>query len=154
FAGTNAHALLEEYAPPGPVSPAKVSSSAGELVVLSAKSEAQLLEVARRTCAVVEAQSPISRERLRAIAFTLQTGRQALEERVAFVVRDGLELVAQLQDFLKEGRARNGLRGRAQQREGAWRELGADADLQDAFRAWMTKGKLDLLGRLWVKGLD
>ncbi|MFF8475161.1 SDR family NAD(P)-dependent oxidoreductase [Streptomyces sp. NPDC015414] len=79
--GSNAHIVIEEYPaeyqqPAGPVA----STAGPALLVLSARSEGQLVEQARRLHARL---GELSDADLPAVAFTLQTGRMALEERLA-----------------------------------------------------------------------
>ncbi|WP_086771905.1 SDR family NAD(P)-dependent oxidoreductase [Streptomyces bobili] len=93
--GSNAHVVIAEYRPPA--RPA-VAPATGRpvLLVLSAKSEAQLAEQARRLHARLGEAADAD---LPAIAWTLQTGRMALEERLAFAATSLAEAREQLAAF-------------------------------------------------------
>jgi acyl transferase domain-containing protein len=87
--------ILEEYLPPARPAPAEPRP---QLVVLSAQNPArltaaaqQLLELARRAAPDLSFDDAI---------FTLQTGREAFDQRLAFVADDWARLAAQLEKFL------------------------------------------------------
>ncbi|MBJ8193986.1 hypothetical protein JDS79_45640, partial [Bacillus cereus] len=65
------------------------------IVVLSAKSEGQLLEQAQLLLAAI-GEHPFTDSSLVDIAYTLQVGREAMEERLAFVVGSLRELEEKL----------------------------------------------------------
>ena len=100
--GSNAHVVFEE-APAHPRhDEAEVSSNGVHcLVVLSARKVEQLKMMARRLKEYL-ASSPCkdSPEFLRDLAFTLQTGRLGLKQRVAFLVNSPPQLDSQLDAFL------------------------------------------------------
>ena len=98
FSGTNGFVVLEEYTPPTRT-PARENIAV--LLPLSAQSSEQLRESARalREYLLQTSAGPAA-PRLSDIAATLQVGRAAFEERVAFVVRSREELLDQLADFV------------------------------------------------------
>ena len=79
--GTNAHVIVEEA--PAPASVAATPQP--RLVPLSAANRQVLRESARLLLARVR-ELPPTPETLRDVAFTLQTGRRPMPERVAFLV--------------------------------------------------------------------
>ncbi|MFW6856823.1 ketoacyl-synthetase C-terminal extension domain-containing protein, partial [Burkholderia gladioli] len=80
FGGVNAHVVLEEYV--APVEP--VARPGGPaLVVLSARTEAALTERAAQLLAWLERNPEVD---LYALAYTLQVGRDAMDERLAWAV--------------------------------------------------------------------
>ena len=97
--GANAHVIVAEYepatAPAAPVAPA-----GPQLIVLSARDENRLAEVAARLAdfAAAPGAPPLAQ-----IARTLQDGREPLRERAALVARDLGELRAGLRRFLDGG---------------------------------------------------
>ncbi|MEU1940842.1 SDR family NAD(P)-dependent oxidoreductase, partial [Streptomyces coeruleorubidus] len=91
--GSNAHVVMAEYQPPA--DPVAVSAGPA-LLVLSAKSEAQLVEQARRLHTRL---GELTDADLPAIAWTLQTGRMALEERLAFAASSLAEARERLAAF-------------------------------------------------------
>ncbi|SMF69245.1 amino acid adenylation domain-containing protein [Tistlia consotensis] len=145
--GTNAHAILEE-AP-------KLATAAGPddggpaLIVLSARSEARLSAYAEALLGYLERESP----GLRAMAHTLQTGRRAMAQRLAFVAPDLATVRQRLADFLA-GR-RDGLHaGEATPDDELLAAFGDAAAAGDLVARWQAEGKLDRLAALWVRGLE
>jgi acyl transferase domain-containing protein/surfactin synthase thioesterase subunit len=130
FGGTNAHVVLEEHR--GAAS--RGSARAAHVIVLSARTEERLAAQARSLRAFVTSASP----NLAELAFTLQSGREAMPERLAIVARDTSELADRLERFLDDGGATGVHRGRATSQGGSAR---ADGDL-------------DRLAALWARGAD
>jgi acyl transferase domain-containing protein/enoyl-CoA hydratase/carnithine racemase/aryl carrier-like protein len=155
--GSNAHLVIEEYrapqqpaaAPAGPV-----------LVPLSARTPEQLLQRARDLLGCIE--QGAAPPDLAAIAWTLQAGREAMEERAAVVVHSVDELAAQLRLLQDSGAGES----RAEGMNGDWHrasvrqhkdeiaDFGADAGRQQAFEGWLAEHRLPQLAPLWVRGLD
>ena len=90
FGGTNAHVLLEGYA-----ANLSGSTAARVMVPLSAKAPARLRAYAERLARFLET-TAVS---LPDLAFTLQTGREPMPARVAFVVTTRDELLGQLRAY-------------------------------------------------------
>jgi FkbH-like protein len=91
--GTNAHLIVEEYLAPSISAAMPGDQSSGEqVIVLSARTEEQLLERARQMLAVLR-EVDGDRPALADLAYTLQVGREPMRARLAFVARDleGLE---------------------------------------------------------------
>lgn len=93
WGGANAHIVLEEYFLPAP---AKEDETLGpKLIVLSAKSEDRLKAYARSLLAHVQKHSV----ELADLAYTLQVGRDPLEERLGLVVNSMEQLEEKLSAF-------------------------------------------------------
>ncbi|NNC03638.1 acyltransferase domain-containing protein [Corallococcus exiguus] len=88
--GTNAHIVLEE----APVLPASGASRPAQLLVLSAKSDAALDAATKNLAAHLKAHPA---QALADVAFTLQTGRQAMAKRRVLVCRDRDDALAALE---------------------------------------------------------
>ncbi|MBX3711493.1 MAG: SDR family NAD(P)-dependent oxidoreductase [Lysobacter sp.] len=148
--GANAHVLLQEYLPaPAAMHGSAMPPGGRVLVPLSARSEEQLRQKAADLRDALRAAGDALA--LDEVACTLQIGREAMEERVALLVGDRAELVAQL-DALAEGRPPAGPHHRGQvqrRRDAASAEAVADA-LADALRGQ----RLPELARLWVGGVE
>ena len=84
--GTNVHLVIEEFVGGGDARPAAANQP--ELIVVSAKDEERLPEALGNLRAFVRETTAS----LFDVAYTLQTGREALEHRAAFVVRSLAEL--------------------------------------------------------------
>jgi acyl transferase domain-containing protein/enoyl-CoA hydratase/carnithine racemase/aryl carrier-like protein/SAM-dependent methyltransferase len=152
FSGTNAHLVLEG----APERATRTSRDAGPerpvLFPLSAKTPEQLQQRALDLADALESDAAPS---LLDTAYTLQVGRQAMEERCAVVARTRAELVERLRDFA-EGRKPRGLHvGSTLARTGKLAFIGQDGDLQAVLiETCLREGKLDKLAELWVDGVD
>ncbi|WP_445429502.1 beta-ketoacyl synthase N-terminal-like domain-containing protein [Bacillus atrophaeus] len=98
FGGVNAHVVLEEYIPSHKESPADETVNAPQIVVLSAKNQDRLQAVVQQMLGYVKQQNELS---LKNYAYTLQVGREAMNDRLALVLSSRDELIAGLQDCLK-----------------------------------------------------
>ncbi|MCG7407083.1 SDR family NAD(P)-dependent oxidoreductase [Paenibacillus sp. ACRRX] len=152
--GANAHVLLEEYIEQAEVRhyPAVTPQHPG-LIVLSAKNEERLLAQAKQLLTVL-VQHDYSDEQLRDAAYTLQVGREAMDERLALISGSVQELKAQLQGYID---GRNDLervfRGQSKRNKEALSIFAADLELQDTIWRWMERKEYAKLLDLWVKGL-
>ncbi|MBM7440074.1 polyketide synthase PksL [Streptomyces sp. HB132] len=144
--GSNAHVVVAEYQPPA--LPAEtLADGRPALLVLSAKSEAQLVEQARRLHARL---GEVADADLPAIAWTLQTGRMALEERLAFAVGSLAEARELLASFATDPAP-----------AGPWHRGTVRSDrpadttaTRAALNAWTRQGSYeDLLAR-WTDGAE
>ncbi len=145
--GSNAHLIVEEY--PEPASMAKPNSVLA--IVISARTAAQLQEKARELLRFVS-ERPVDLVRL---AYTLQVGREGMEERVGLVVSTVAELEQKLTGYVNgatdleevyAGQVRKN-------KEGLWL-FNTDADLQQTMEKWLEAGKLTRLLELWVQGVE
>ncbi len=90
------------------------------------------------------------------LAYTLQVGREAMDERLAIMATSFDELAEKLNAFI-EGRsdAVNDLyRGQVRQNKSVLAAFAEDEELQEALTKWMQRGKFAKLLDLWVKGLN
>jgi len=152
--GANAHVVLEEYIPGEQARPQiRITAQNPAIIVLSAKDEDRLKEQAQRLLTAIR-ERQLSGPGLADIAYTLQTGREAMEERLAIVVSSIEELEEKLQGFT-EGRAgiKDLYRGQVKRNKETLAIFTADEELQEAIEKWMQRGKYAKLLDLWVKGL-
>ncbi|MFG2590380.1 SDR family NAD(P)-dependent oxidoreductase [Streptomyces sp. NPDC048438] len=150
--GAIAHVIIEEY-PPGQNHPARAARPPHpELVVLSGKDDERLRERARTLLMWLE--GPGRDADLTDLAYTLQVGREAMEDRLALVVDGPDALRAHLRAFVDgEQDAANVFRGGVRQDKDAVALLEADEEMRDLVRQWLAQGRLDKLANVWVKGL-
>jgi acyl transferase domain-containing protein len=105
FGGVNAHVVIEEYVPPLPRSAGVLPPRGGEaLIVLSAKNADQLRERAKLLHAALS-RGALDESQLDSIAYTLQVGRDPMEERLGFAVSSLEELRDKLAAYLQRGTA-------------------------------------------------
>lgn len=148
--GANAHLIIEEYRP----SILPDAPTHGQVIVpLSARTAEQLRQRVRDLVAFIE-RSEHSID-LGSMAYTLQVGREAMEERAAFLAISSKDLIAKLKSFLYE----NSLGGEiyhAQVREHkeTLSQISAERDFQHTIEQWIDSGNLPKLAEFWVKGLD
>ncbi|MBO0781630.1 MAG: SDR family NAD(P)-dependent oxidoreductase, partial [Ktedonobacteraceae bacterium] len=148
--GSNAHVVIEEYLEEkGQISEAGLAA----LVVLSGKSEAQLKEQVENLQHWLEEQR-LNEEELANVAYTLQVGREAMEQRVGLLVTSLEELKAKLRRYLEGEQGIEDLyRGEVKRNKETLSVFVADEELQEAIAKWIERGKYAKLLDLWVKGL-
>ena len=140
FGGANAHVVLEEYVEPPLASPAGVPRP--QVIVLSAKNEDRLKAYAAKLLLHCERQ-PVEIARL---AYTLQAGRDAYVQRLAFVAADADDLRAQLKLFIRTASASERLH------LGRCKPDASSALSIDTLHAWVRDGELDRVAQAWVRG--
>jgi len=149
FGGVNAHVVLEEHLPP--TQSGVRNDETDHIIVLSSKTPEQLQEYAGRLALFLEeAADDLS---LAGVAWTLQSGREVMAERLALVVGGIAELAAKLGRFSDNGGSVKGLHWGNALRESKDVDLLLDGE---AGRAYMDisiqNRELDKLAALWVKG--
>ncbi len=149
FGGVNAHVIVEEYVGPrrtptvfnGPV-----------VVVLSARSEEQLLDQAQQLLAYLERQNEVN---LADLAYTLQVGREALGLRLALVTESISALKEQLLRYVRgKAASEDTYQGEPRRNQEALALFRDDEGMQKAIEVWIAKGKVSKLAQLWVQGLE
>jgi acyl transferase domain-containing protein len=152
FSGTNAHLVIEEYAPP-PDQAAPSGENGPFIVPLSAKTAERLEEKAQDLLKFIRASSePID---LTAVAYTLQVGRDALEERLSFVVSSSDQLAEKLSAYLSgEKNIENVYQGHVEPDDERLTTIGRDDDMQEVIERWIARKKLGKLAQSWAGGLN
>ncbi|WP_017570356.1 SDR family NAD(P)-dependent oxidoreductase [Nocardiopsis halotolerans] len=147
--GANAHVILEE-APTGE-DPVSDTVPHGVLVPISARNDDRLRAYARRLLRFLEARERVD---LRSLAFTLQTGRVALEER-AVLLAHGVDDARDALDALAEGRSVPNLwRGRVGDPRTRPALLDEDDLRRDLVRRWSGQGAWNKVAELWLQGYE
>ncbi|WAT23108.1 SDR family NAD(P)-dependent oxidoreductase [Bacillus halotolerans] len=150
--GGNAHILIEEYASKS--EPEHSSAGQTAVIVLSAKNEERLQKRAERLLDALR-EGRYSEADLPRIAYTLQVGREAMNERLAFVAENMQELKEKLNDFISGKEHIDHLyRGQVKRNKETIAVFAADEDMAKTIEAWVRKGKFAKLLDLWVKGLN
>ncbi|HEU4816596.1 beta-ketoacyl synthase N-terminal-like domain-containing protein, partial [Janthinobacterium sp.] len=154
--GSNACVLVAEHVVPPRVAIA-VTQERPALIVLSAKNEAGLRAQALQLAEAIDTQGLTDAD-LADIAYTLQIGREAMEERLALLALSVEQLQHGLLTWL-EGDEDGGqyYRGQVKRGSDALDLLGSDEDMACAIattvQSWLAKGKHGKLLELWVRGL-
>lgn len=150
YSGTNAHIVIGEYT--GARRPATQLPPAF-IVPLSAKTPAQLTDIVRELLAFVRRHG--EDVALADLAYTLQVGRAAMEERLGFVVESMAQLTDRLQGHL-DGRRDlpDSSAGQAQKHRESLSLIDQDEEFRDALlERWMAQRKYPQLLKLWAKGM-
>jgi acyl transferase domain-containing protein/enoyl-CoA hydratase/carnithine racemase/acyl carrier protein len=148
--GSNAHLIVEEYRGEGAQTAWEMRPA---VIVLSARTGEQLRQKAQDLLAFVRVQQ--EQIDLGAMAYTLQVGREGMEERLGMTVRSVKEVAGKLESYL-EGKAEieNVYEGQIRKHREVLGLFGSDNDLRQVTERWMENGKYDKLVELWVKGLE
>ncbi|WP_370374956.1 SDR family NAD(P)-dependent oxidoreductase [Streptomyces laculatispora] len=151
--GSNAHVVIAEYVPgcPSPRPPADADPRA--VIPLSARTTEQLRARAEQLVAWLGRPENASLA-LTDVAYTLQVGREAREERLGVVAASVPELVERLGLFLA-GEFAGGdiVRGSVADGAQTLTLFASDFDLDVMIAAWAEKGKYEKLLELWVSGV-
>ena len=155
--GANVHIVVQEYLSPAVVKPTMVQPDLPTQVIvpLSAKTTRQIKQKAIDLLAYIRGTDQENPMDLFSVAFTLQTGREAMEERVGFLVSSVDQLAEKLHAFINGEQAIDGFyQGNVKGNKETRALFTGDADLQEAIEKWIITKKLAKLVDLWAKGLD
>ena len=152
--GANAHLIVEEYQKP--VSDLNgLAGGSPQIVALSAKNEERLRIYAGLLLAFLEKAraSTIGQVELTNLAYTLQVGREPMDERLALIVSDLWGLEERLKEY-SQGKTVSGEIYRGNLKTGREKtEFLNDGKESAAFlKIVITERKLAKLGQLWVSG--
>ncbi|HRL21271.1 MAG TPA: amino acid adenylation domain-containing protein [Alcaligenes sp.] len=151
FGGVNAHVVMQEYEAPPLPSGARPQQPA--LVLLSALDQERLQEQIALLLEAIDRHG-WGDEHLESLAYTLQVGREAMEERLAVMADSMSQLQEKLRAVLaSEPLPKQVFRGQVRRNKEAMSLFVADQELQEAVRKWAQRGKFAKMLSLWVKGL-
>ncbi|MCP3923115.1 MAG: SDR family NAD(P)-dependent oxidoreductase [Desulfobacterales bacterium] len=151
--GSNAHVVIEEYLSKEVSPQIVISDNNPAIIVLSTKNEENLKVQAKQLLEAI-AKKEFPDASLPDIAYTLQVGREAMEERLAMSVANIKELEEKLNGFLENRDDIEGIyRGQVKGNKDAISVFAADEELQEAIEKWIKRKKYTKLLNLWVKGL-
>ncbi|BBB93406.1 MAG TPA: beta-ketoacyl synthase N-terminal-like domain-containing protein [Methylomusa anaerophila] len=164
--GSNAHVVIEEYITEDEQRPSiAITTQTPAIIVLSAKNEDQLYAQARNMLAAIDGQQ-LTDVNLADAAYTLQVGREAMDERLGMIVKSIKELREKLNNFLNGlGNSPDGVeelyRGQVKRNKEAFAVFIANEDNEDMVKmlaatvdTWMAKGNYTGLIDMWVRGLN
>lgn len=152
FGGSNAHVVLEEYPAPEDQAPASEASTEPELIILSAKSEAQLKEMAQRLVAFLS--EPDQAVHLCDIAHTLQIARAPMEFRLGLVAQTKAQMLDRLNAWLAGETAKGIQTGRVKTNRKTMSVLESDGPLREAAAGLAERGRAEDLLALWAGGFN
>ncbi|WNO11559.1 SDR family NAD(P)-dependent oxidoreductase [Teredinibacter sp. KSP-S5-2] len=152
--GSNAHLIIEEYVDEPEATNTQPLFNAGEAlaIVLSARTEQQLHSKAKELLSYIQAQG--ENLDLLSLAYTLQLGREEMDERLAFSIDSVANLVEKLEGYLTGvSNIENCFYGRVAADEDEIIALVNDEEMREALEKWIAKRKFSKLLAYWVKGL-
>lgn len=166
--GSNAHLIIEEahYHPHEGATFNEATRGGAFIIVLSARTRSALRERAKRLLTAVNEKhltggAEEEPERwLERVAFTLQTGRQEMEERFGFVVRSVQELKERLQLFLGDENTNEQVDGidgmylgNVKSYQAVQAAIAMDEHFGEVVSRWLNEGIYGKVLDLWVKGI-
>jgi polyketide synthase PksN len=157
--GSNAHLIVEEYsAQNNSLSFSKGINRDNYIVVLSARTDLQLTQKVRDLFAfLLKAQSSDNLDsiNLSSLIYTLQVGREAMDERLGFLVDSTMDLLNKLRSYLDSSDLSDVFyRDQVRDNRDTIAQFNSDPDLQETIDKWVVQQKYSNLLYWWVKGLD
>jgi len=145
--GSNAYIIIEEY-------DFKYENREKEdgpfIIPLSARNDDRLIALCKNLKSFLSKNNCLW---LQDISFTLSTGRESMEERMAFIVNDLEDLKEKLGSVLNGETPEGVIRGNALKNKSIISVLTGDREAEEMVKRWMDKSNLVKLAELWVNGL-
>lgn len=152
FSGTNAHVVIEEYIPGAECTaePVEINQDNPVLFVLSAKNEERLKAYAESMKSFVKEHKDMN---LSDFAYTLQTGREAMEYRLAFPAHSGEGIINKLEGFVCGNKASEVLVNEVIKGKGGRKTVEKGQNSKGMSYDGNQREKLNKAADLWVKGM-
>ncbi len=155
--GSNASLVVEEYVSQDQARSTDAMRQAAHGttvgIVLSARDPNRLNEQASRLLSALR-QGVLTEDDLAAIAYTLQVGREPMDERLAINVRSLRELEQKLQKFIDGASDIEALyRGRVKRNNPVGTLYASDVERKATVAQWIADAAYPMLLELWVDGL-
>jgi len=151
--GANAHVLVEEYRQPERL---PLDGEQGSVIVLSAKNEERLKAYAARLHDFIERRIADGDElELPDLAYTLQVGREQMDERLALIAHSLAQLQEKLIAYLGgQDEVEELYQGQVKRHKELIASFAGDESMQQTLDAWFKQHKYSRLLNLWTKGMD
>lgn len=153
--GANAHILIEEYhnREMNLLKEQQLGLDEEYILPLSARNSHQLEQKISQLLEYLTAHD--LKDKINAIAYTLQMGRESLNERIAIIVTSYDELIESLQRLVnKESTLENVFYGQAKNHGDTLSVFSMDSDLRSTIEKWIKTRQFRKLLELWVNGLE
>ncbi|WP_103865512.1 SDR family NAD(P)-dependent oxidoreductase [Aquimarina sp. I32.4] len=142
--GSNAHIIIEEYVPNQRIN---YTSEIPIVIVLSASDEKRLKEQVKNLLNYLEENTIVN---IYEIAYTLQVGRESMEERLSFVALDLQDIKVQLNSYI-EGKTKGLFRGNIKKSN---QDFLLEGEAGEAYiKTAISKKQTNALAQLWSKGV-
>ncbi|BBB92536.1 MAG TPA: non-ribosomal peptide synthetase [Methylomusa anaerophila] len=149
--GTNSHAILEQYIESKTTNVRlENDETISYIIPLSAKNEQRLREYVHELAVFLKTYWE-QHYQLADLANTFQVGREEMDSRVSFIVRNSNELIQKLEKYEQEESSENCFRGTAKQSEEIIKMFGEE-ECQAIINKWLLAQNYQKLAELWVKG--
>lgn len=152
--GANAHVIIEEYIPE------KYNQQMNQdtydtsvMIVLSAKNENRLKSQAKQLLNSIKT-GKLENLDLVDIAYTLQVGREPMEERLGFVIRSMKELEYKLENYIKDYNDDGVYRARIKRNKNILEDIETNEELQTTLKGWIKNKSYIEIIKSWIIGLD
>ncbi|ACL75234.1 SDR family NAD(P)-dependent oxidoreductase [Ruminiclostridium cellulolyticum] len=157
--GANAHIIIEEYT--GNSAEQYNLDEGVQVIILSARNEDRLKAYAKELVHYLKKYTALSGEEdkqkvsLSQIAYTLQTGREPMDERLALGVSSLEEMLEKLEMFVQNKNNIDGLyRGNVKKSKDKSDLLIEGEEGEEFLRRTISKRKMEKLAKLWTAGID
>ncbi|KPA13819.1 protein containing Beta-ketoacyl synthase, partial [Candidatus Magnetomorum sp. HK-1] len=149
FGGSNAHVVLEEYIDDRPY----IENSDLKIIVLSAKNKERLYDYAT---ILLDYCSGTSQDiSLIDMAYTLQVGRESMDERLALVVSNIDDLIEKLSRFTQKTNIQDGIFTGNPKHHDAKRDILVSGEEGKIFiNAILQLKNISKIAQLWVSGIN
>ncbi|XP_017302770.1 uncharacterized protein LOC103516990 isoform X1 [Diaphorina citri] len=156
--GSNAHLLVEEYiSTPNKINiEIKNTVNFPIIILLTAKNKERLKKVVTNFLIWLKKYNLFDNNYLKDIAYTLQVGREHMDERLGIIIKSIEELKNKLNYFLKENVYNSNLEIYTDQiniDKDSFAMLSDDAEFKETIKKWIILRKFNKLLPFWVKGL-
>lgn len=151
--GSNAHLVVEEYVSSAQIIHERDAIDNSLVIPLSARTAEQLTQKAKELLEFISRPEP--QLNLASLAYTLQIGREAMDERLGLIVVSQEDLVEKLRHFINgDSSGTDSFYGQAKQNKDALLLFATDGDLQSTLVKWFSEKKFSRLLELWAKGVS
>jgi acyl transferase domain-containing protein/thioesterase domain-containing protein/acyl carrier protein/phosphohistidine swiveling domain-containing protein/SAM-dependent methyltransferase len=155
--GTNVHIVVQEYFRKNESTSNAFTTPQQDrpfVIPISAKNNERLTEYAANHANFLQ-DTRHANISLTDFAYTLQTGRSEMENRVAFIVRNMSELIEELKSF-KEGcqSSIKRVEGKISQNSKGLSLFESDEELNETVQKWILKNKVNKIAELWTQGFS
>jgi polyketide synthase PksN len=151
--GSNAHIIIEEYVDGNPDAHSGITPETPVVIVLSAKNGERLKEYAKELLFCIDREG-YANNNLADIAYTLQVGREGLDERLGFITSKVDDLKEKLKAYVNDLTGIDHLyRGHIRENDDTLsflKEL--DKEIGEAIGKWVKGNDYTKVLELWVKG--
>lgn len=151
--GSNAHVIIEEYIQKDEPMYEPVQDTLPLMFVFSAKKKEQLDKMAEKFLTFIK-EGAVSEADLADVAYTLQTGRSAYDERMAFLAESLRDVEQRLEEYLKRDSLSPVMCGCAKEQTVIHALFDDEEEMQEEIARWIAQEKYRKLLSLWVIGME